>query len=75
MKHNLEKAVKIVGGQAALAEGISELFGKKIRQGHVWRWLNLAKKGVPAEYCPLIEKLTDGAVRREDLRPDIWGRG
>jgi DNA-binding transcriptional regulator YdaS (Cro superfamily) len=26
---------------------------------------------VPAEYCPLIEHLTDGSVRCESLRPDI----
>lgn len=26
---------------------------------------------VPAEYCPLIEYLTDGSVRCEVLRPDI----
>ena len=26
---------------------------------------------VPAERCPSIEKATDGAVRCEDLRPDV----
>lgn len=26
---------------------------------------------VPAEYCPEIEKATNGAVRCEDLRPDM----
>jgi DNA-binding transcriptional regulator YdaS (Cro superfamily) len=29
---------------------------------------------VPAEYCPRIERATNGAVRCEDLRPDVdWG--
>lgn len=29
---------------------------------------------VPAEHCPAIERATGGAVRCEDLRPDIdWG--
>ncbi len=33
------------------------------------------KRGrVPAEHCPAIERATGGAVRCEDLRPDIeWG--
>jgi DNA-binding transcriptional regulator YdaS (Cro superfamily) len=29
---------------------------------------------VPAQHCPAIERLTEGAVCCEDLRPDIeWG--
>lgn len=27
--------------------------------------------GVPAEYCPLIERLTSGRVRSEDLNPRV----
>lgn len=30
-----------------------------------------AKKSVPAERCPAIERATDGRVRCEDLRPDV----
>lgn len=26
---------------------------------------------VPAEHCPAIERATNGAVRCEDLRPDV----
>lgn len=29
------------------------------------------KRQVPAEHCPTIERVTGGAVRCEDLRPDI----
>ena len=29
------------------------------------------KRRVPAEYCPAIERATGGAVRCEDLRPDV----
>ena len=29
------------------------------------------KRRVPAERCPDIERATDGAVRCEDLRPDV----
>lgn len=33
----------------------------------MWR-----KRGrVPAEHCPAIERATGGAVRCEDLRPDV----
>jgi DNA-binding transcriptional regulator YdaS (Cro superfamily) len=29
------------------------------------------KRQVPAEHCPAIERATGGAVRCEDLRPDV----
>lgn len=35
------------------------------------RLINWRERGVPAEYCPLIERATGGLVRCEDLRPDI----
>jgi DNA-binding transcriptional regulator YdaS (Cro superfamily) len=34
------------------------------------QWANGVRR-VPAEHCPLIEKATNGAVRCEDLRPDM----
>lgn len=34
----------------------------------VQSWL---RHRVPAEYCPLIERETEGRVRCEDLRPDV----
>lgn len=33
----------------------------------MWR----ARKRVPAEHCPAIERATEGAVRCEELRPDV----
>lgn len=33
-------------------------------------WVN-SKRQVPAEYCPKIEKATDGHVTCEELRPDV----
>jgi DNA-binding transcriptional regulator YdaS (Cro superfamily) len=64
---NLHLAVKIAGGQAALARAI----GRGIKQPHVWTWLNSPNPNQmpPAEYCPAIEKAT--GVKCEDLRPDI----
>ena len=61
----LEKAVRLVGGQTALAKAVA------VKQGHVWWWLNKSGKA-PAEKCIDIERATGGAVRREDLRPDLY---
>jgi DNA-binding transcriptional regulator YdaS (Cro superfamily) len=36
----------------------------------VSEWAN-GTRPVPAERCPEIERLTQGAVRCEDLRPDV----
>ena len=35
------------------------------------RLSNWRKRGVPADQCPAIERATGGAVRCEDLRPDV----
>lgn len=60
----LERAIQLVGGQAALAEKI----GKS--QAHVAMWLRRGK--VPAEICADIEGATGGTVTRKDLRPDVF---
>lgn len=62
----LHKAVSILGSQSALARAI------RVKQQNIWSWLHVARK-VPAEYCLAIEKATQGKVRREELRPDIFG--
>lgn len=41
-----------------------------ITQGAVWQWL-AGRKPVSAESCIAIERVTEGEVRCEDLRPDI----
>jgi DNA-binding transcriptional regulator YdaS (Cro superfamily) len=65
MNTALQKAVEVVGSQVALAAALG------VRQGHVWKWLNTAVEGVPAKYCPSIERVTGGKVRCEELRPDV----
>ena len=64
MKHNaLDLAVKEAGGVSALAKALE----RTPAAVHQWR-----HNGVPAEHCPVIERLT--GVRCEDLRPDVeWG--
>lgn len=58
------RAIKHVGSQVALASKLG------ITQPTVSEWLNCAKR-VPAERCPEIERATNGAVRCEELRPDV----
>ena len=63
-QHPVEKAAAIVGSQAALAAALS------VTKAAVSQWKDADRK-VPAEHCPAIERLTNGEVRCEDLRPDI----
>lgn len=60
----IDKAAEIIGSQTALAA----LCG--VSKGAVSQWKDKDRR-VPAEYCPLIERATAGAVRCEDLRPDV----
>lgn len=63
----IERAIKVLGSQAALATALG------VKQPTVSEWLRGDRK-VPAERCPQIERATSGAVRCEDLRPDVqWG--
>lgn len=62
MKH-LEKAIDTFGSQSELAKQIG------VAPQVVNNWLR--RKNVPAEHCPSIEKATGGAVRCEELRPDV----
>jgi DNA-binding transcriptional regulator YdaS (Cro superfamily) len=38
----------------------------------VSQWANGTKAPIPVERCTAIERATDGAVRRWDLRPHDW---
>lgn len=59
------RAVTLLGGPVRTARTLDV---KGHRHQTVQGWL---RDGVPAKYCPLIERATAGAVRCEDLRPDI----
>lgn len=60
----IDRAAEILGSQTALAD----LLG--VSKGAVSQWKDEGRR-VPAEYCPLIERATNGQVRCEELRPDI----
>lgn len=53
-----------IGGQAALARVLG------VKPPTVNQWIKSGRP-VPAERCPEIERATAGAVRCEDLRPDV----
>jgi DNA-binding transcriptional regulator YdaS (Cro superfamily) len=64
MQHPIDHAAEILGSQTALAEHLG------VSKGAVSQWKD-ADRRVPAEYCPLIERATEGKVRCEELRPDV----
>ena len=67
----IQEAVRLAGGQTALAKLLSSK-GLKVSQGHVWAWLKRDGRP-PEEMCPAIELVT--GVRCERLRADVeWVR-
>ena len=63
MVNNLEKAIDHFGTKAKLAKelGVSPMV--------VYQW---SKRNVPAERASQIERISKGAVKASDLRPDIF---
>lgn len=64
MEHPIAKAAALVGSQRALATALG------VTKAAVWQWKDDGRQ-VPAEHCPHIERLTNGVVRCEELRPDV----
>ncbi len=64
MNTPLDRAVEMVGTQALLASALG------VTKSAIGQWKEEGRR-VPAEHCPVIERLTAGAVRCEELRPDI----
>lgn len=64
----LKRAIKQVG-----VSGLARELGIQRQQIQGWRERSRSY-AVPADYCPSIERATGGAVKCEELRPDIeWG--
>lgn len=57
-----KKVVQIVGSKAEIARQCG------VTDQHIQKW----KSKVPAVHVVKLEKLTEGIVRREDLRPDVF---
>lgn len=65
--NSITTAVELLGGVTALARR----FG--VTPPTVHQWLS-GKRPIPAERCPVIERLTHHVVTCEQLRPDVeWG--
>ena len=63
----MERAIKKVGSQAALAERLG------VRQPTISEW-SRGERPVPIERCVEIEFACEGDVTRRDLRPLDWWR-
>lgn len=64
-KKAVQLACERVGTQAALAKAID------VSPAVVHQW-GSGLRPVPVQHCVAIERATDGAVTRCDLRPDDW---
>ncbi|WP_203391331.1 Cro/CI family transcriptional regulator [Chromobacterium haemolyticum] len=62
--HPLAKAAEHVGGFPQLAKALDRT------RAAVWQWMQ-QDRTVPAEHCPVIEELTGGKVRCEELNPNV----
>ncbi len=60
----LERAIELVGSQAALAEKLN------VTRAAVNQW-KLPGRKVPRTHCLQIERITNRKVRAEDLRADL----
>lgn len=60
----IERAIEKVGSASALATLL------QVSSAAVGQWKS-GERRVPAERCPEIERATGGAVRCEELRPDV----
>lgn len=74
----LDEAIRVAGGQTKLAQLLADFLRSesqaaeevKVSQAHVHYWVKTGE--VPAEYARAIEKVTNRAVLRTELRPDIY---
>ena len=64
-KSPVDHAAQMVGGLTALAR----LLGVSVPTVHEWK---TNKRPVPISRCFGIENVTNGAVTRQQLRPDDW---
>jgi DNA-binding transcriptional regulator YdaS (Cro superfamily) len=64
----IKRACEIAGGISKMARALG------VKPPTVAQWVtdrDSLRRQVPAERCPSIERATNGAVRCEDLRPDV----
>lgn len=69
----LEKAVVIVGSQAALAAKLSEITGRRLSQQRISYWVT-NECFIDAKWWNAFEIATDHVITRRELRPDVFPR-
>lgn len=63
----IQTAIEVVGNASKVAKALG------VTPQAVCFWRD-GDRQIPADKCPLIEEITGGKVRCEDMRPDInWG--
>jgi DNA-binding transcriptional regulator YdaS (Cro superfamily) len=62
----IEIAIQMAGGISAMANAL----GVSAPTVHQWK-SNKHSRPIPAARCPDIERITNGAVTCEELRPDL----
>lgn len=70
-RQHFQRAIDLVGNQSKLACELSTKMGKTIYQAHVRKWLKITNV-IPDYICAHIEEITNGEVKKSDLRPDLW---
>lgn len=65
MSHPIKVAIQALGSQKVLADAlsVSPSFISQCISGH---------RKLPVDHCKKIEELTNGAVTKAQLRPDIY---
>ncbi len=61
----IERACEAVGSKAALARAVG------VKPPVIQQWIK-GDRPIPAKRCVAIEKATNGAVTRQQLRPNDW---
>ena len=61
--NKLTEAIDLLGGRPAFCAALD------ISPQRLWNWIK-REQTLPAEYCPTVERLTEGKIRCEDFWPD-----
>lgn len=67
-KMTSEEALDTAVAHAGTVQNLADHLG--VTKGAVSQWKTDGRR-IPAEHCPAIERLTNGTVRCEHLRPDV----
>lgn len=69
-KDHLREAVRLKGSQSRLAEAMREV-GVECSQSKI-SWLLVTADKIDAEDALALERVTEGAISKSQLRPDLW---